>query len=110
MEMVSEGRSRGNWYSAVSSIFRMASDKGRDFNQMMIDEDKKAQKWMQRFTMAAPLFTAPMVLGPFYFWMGLSSISVCIIAFYLFLIIMTEWSFYKAAFSSPGRVPASWVR
>ena len=88
----------------------MPSEKGRDFNEVLLEEDRKAQKWMQRFTIAAPLFTAPMLLVPFHYWMGSSFIGLCCSAFYIFLIIMAEWSYYKAAFTSPGRVPASWVR
>lgn len=88
----------------------MSSEKGRNFDELMLSEERSAQRWMRRFVIAAPIVTAPLFLFPLLSWLGFSKISIFASAVYFFLIFMTEWSYLKASFGTPGRVPSSWVR
>jgi hypothetical protein len=88
----------------------MPPEKDRDFNEVLLDEERNAHEWLRRFVLAAPIATAPLFIIPVANWLGDSLFGKFLIAMYCFLVFMTEWSYIRTAFSSPGKVPSNWVR
>ena len=80
------------------------------WSDVLIEEEIIAHGWLQRFVIAAPVATAPLFLVPLRFWLGDSLWGLLLSGFYIFLIIMTEWSYLKASLSSPGAIPSNYVR
>jgi hypothetical protein len=89
--------------------FAMAGE-GSSWSDVLIEEELIAHQWLRRFVIAAPIATAPLFLVPLHFWLANAPLGIFLKCLYVFLIIMTEWSYLKASFTSPGSIPSNWVR
>jgi len=94
---------------AAAVVDSFMPPKERNFNDVLLDEERHAHKWLQRFVLAAPIATAPMILVPLHYWLGRTFTGHFLISLYCFIAFMAEWSYIRAAFASPGRVLSTWV-
>ena len=88
----------------------MPNEKHRDFNEILLDEERNAHRWLRVFVLVAPIAMAPAFVLPVWNWLGFSLFSNFLIGLYFLLLIMVEWSYIRASFGSPGRISSTWVR
>ena len=88
----------------------MPDEARRDFNEILLDEERNAHQWLRRFVLAAPISASPLFIVPVWTWLGPSFLANLLVGLYCLLAFMTEWSYIRTAYTSPGKVPSNWVR